>query len=215
MKSLALAWSLLAALALATEAQTAPRTADYALMRGSIEAAEGARVVLRTREGDTLDVRLMEDTRVFAVSGTTISDIRAGSYVGAAAVPDDTGALRALEVHVYDESLRGFAEGHRPYDLAENSTMTNATVGPDVAPSARAAQGEADDHARRILSLHYPGGAQRIVVPDEAPIVRLKPADRGLIGPGAKAIVFGEKGADGAITARILAVGTNGLTPPM
>ena len=42
------------------------------------------------------------------------------------------GSQKALEVHIFAESMRGTGEGHRPWDGAPNSTMTNGTVGATV-----------------------------------------------------------------------------------
>ena len=38
----------------------------------------------------------------------------------------------AVEVHVFEESLRGTGEGHYPWDLMPNSTMTNGAVAQQV-----------------------------------------------------------------------------------
>ena len=53
-------------------------------------------------------------------------------------LPD--GTQKAVEVHVFEESLRVTGEGHYPWDLMPNSTMTNGVVAQQVPPmlSARA-----------------------------------------------------------------------------
>jgi hypothetical protein len=43
-----------------------------------------------------------------------------------ASQPD--GSLNAVEVHIFPESMRGTREGHYPWDLQPQSTMTNANV---------------------------------------------------------------------------------------
>lgn len=48
--------------------------------------------------------------------------------MGATAVKQADGNLKALEVHIFPETARGTGEGHRPYDLQPGSTMTNANV---------------------------------------------------------------------------------------
>ena len=68
---------------------------------------------------------------------SSLDDIKPGSYVGTAAMPQPDGTLRALEVHVMPESMRGAGEGHRPFDLQPQSTMTNGTVGTVTGSSNR------------------------------------------------------------------------------
>jgi hypothetical protein len=43
-------------------------------------------------------------------------------------MPQPDGTQKAVEVHVFEESLRGTGEGHYPWDLMPNSTMTNGAV---------------------------------------------------------------------------------------
>ncbi len=191
------------------------QTQQQVRLRGSIDEVAGDRLTYVIRDGATITVLMTPDTRITAVSGTTLSDIKPGAYVGTAAVPDKDGMLRALEVHIFNEAQRGVGEGHRPFDLAPDSTMTNATVRMDVAPTAQVAQSTAENDARRILTLNYPGGQQKVIVPDDAPIVRLEPGARDLIAAGAKANVTGYKAPDGSVTATSISIGTNGLTPPM
>jgi hypothetical protein len=209
-------FAALAALPLCLAAATAAaQTQQQIRLRGTIDAVAGDRLTYAVRDGDSMTVLLTPDTRVTAVSGTTISDIKPGSYIGTAAVPADGGMLRALEIHIFSDAQRGVGEGHRPFDLAPDSTMTNATVAADVAPTAQVAAGTADEDARRILTLTYKGGQQKVIVPDDAPIVKLRPGTRDLIVPGAKANISGYKAPDGSLTATSISVGTNGLTPPM
>ncbi len=54
-----------------------------------------------------------------------------------------------------------------------------------------------------------------ILVPPQAPVVTFEPADAAAISAGAKAFVVAARGEDGTITARRVAVGKDGLTPPM
>ena len=183
----------------AVSAQTQPQTR----LRGSIDEVKGDKLTFAIRDQEkSITVLMTPETRITAVSGTTLSDIKTGSYIGTAALPDKNGMLRAIEVHIFTEAQRGVGEGHRPFDLAEGSTMTNATVEADMATNAQVAQNATDADARRILTLSYKGGTQTVIVPDDAPIVRLEPGTRDLI-------------VDGSLTATSISVGTNGLTPPM
>lgn len=202
----------LLALAPAAGAQVQQQTR----LRGSIDEVKGDSFTYALRDQEkTITVRMTPETRFTAVSGTTLSDIKTGSYVGAAAVPDKDGMLRALEVHIFTEAQRGVGEGFRPYDLTPESSMTNGTVSQDMAATAEVAQSLSDNDARRILTLTYKDGQKKVIVPDDAPIVRLEPGTRDLVADGAKANISGYMAPDGSLTATSISVGTNGLTPPM
>lgn len=49
-------------------------------------------------------------------------------------------SAEALEVVVFPEAARGTGEGHRPWDLLPQSTMTNATVA-DLAAAPKSVRG--------------------------------------------------------------------------
>ena len=176
--------------------------ADPVRIRGTVESLNGDALVL-ARAGEKLPVALSGKTAVSAVVPFNLSDIKPGSFIGTAAVPGKGGTLVALEVHVFPEAMRGLGEGHRPFDLQPESTMTNGTVG-DVTAS----NGE-------TLTVTYKGGQQTVMVPEGTPIVTLAPGERSMLVPGAHIIVFGDKAADGAITALRILAGKDGLVPPM
>ena len=115
------------------------------------------------------------------------------------------GTLRALEVLIFPESARGTGEGHRPWDLQPQSTMTNA----NVAKVTAAPQG-------RMLTLRYKDGEKKVVVAEDAPVVTSAPADRSALVPGAHIfIVAAQREPDGTFTASRVTVGLDGLVPPM
>ena len=115
-----LAFLLLAATS-AAHAQTVRR------IRGTVESLQGSTLVVRTREGDQARIQLAPNYTVAAVVPARVEDAKAGSFIGTAATgPRDK--LRALEVLIFPEAMRGSGEGHYPWDLAPESTMTNAAV---------------------------------------------------------------------------------------
>jgi hypothetical protein len=52
-------------------------------------------------------VQLAESTRFATVSKADLGAIAPNEFVGTAAVPQAGGSLRALEVHIFPESMRG------------------------------------------------------------------------------------------------------------
>jgi hypothetical protein len=48
----------------------------------------------------------------------SMSDIKPGMFVGATAMPGADDSLKAVEVHIFPEAMRGTGEGHRPWDCS-------------------------------------------------------------------------------------------------
>jgi len=90
-------------------------------LRGAIESTNGETFVVHTREGETASVRLKQGAPIGALVKAQLADIKPGLFVGAAAVPGQEGALKALEVHIFPEAMRGIGEGFHPFDLAPGS----------------------------------------------------------------------------------------------
>ena len=86
-------------------------------IRGMIEAVDGPMLAIKSREGTDMKVRMTDNVAVFAVVKTSLSEIKAGSYIGVTAMPEPDGTQKALAVHIFPENQRGAAEGFRPWDL--------------------------------------------------------------------------------------------------
>ena len=172
-------------------------------LRGTVENFTAPNLVIKERSGKVINLMLPDETGIAEVIPTDITSIQPGSFVGTAALPRADGKLESLEVVVFPEAARGTGEGHYPWDLKPESTMTNATV----ADLARSPNG-------RTLTLRYKGGEKTVIVPDGVPVVTLRPGDRTLIVPGAKVFIVADVGDD-QFTVRRLLIGRNGITPPM
>src|SRR5713226_493478 len=174
-------------------------------IRGTIESVDGAMLMIKSREGTDMKVRVTDNVAVFGVAKTEMSEIKPGSYIGVSAMPEPDGTQKALAVHIFPEAQRGAAEGFRPWDLRAGSTMTNATV----------AQTVTGTDGQNIL-VKYKDGEKKVVVPPETPIVAFVAGDRSELKPGAKIIIFGAvKKDDGTLEANRVNVGRDGITPPM
>jgi hypothetical protein len=173
-------------------------------VRGQITAADDTSVTVKTREGPTVKLALAKDVRVQGIVKADPAGVAKGAYIGVASEPDAAGKLSAKEVHIFPEPMRGTAEGHRKWDLTPKSMMTNATV---------------DAFKDRMVTLKYKDGdktgEQMISVPANTPIVTYVPGDKTLLKAGAHVFAAAQKGADGSMTALRLAVGKDGVVPPM
>ncbi len=101
---LALAACLCAATA---AAQNAPVTR----IRGTVAALDGKTISITTREGAKVDVALSDPLTVSTVKRFDLADIKPGTYVGIATRAGTDGELRAIEVLVFPEAMRGAGEG--------------------------------------------------------------------------------------------------------
>jgi len=174
-------------------------------IRGTIDAVDGAMLMIKSRDGTDMKVRMTDNVAVFGVTKTALSEIKPGSYIGVSAMPEPDGTQKALAVHIFPETQRGAAEGFRPWDLRAGSTMTNATVAETVAGT----------DGQNIL-VKYKDGEKKVVVPPETPIVTFVAGDKSEVKPGAKIIIFGAvKKDDGTLEANRVNVGRDGIMPPM
>jgi len=167
-------------------------------------SADGATLDVRTRAGEDQTIHLTPKTRFVLVVPAKLADVKAGDFIGVAALPGEGGELKAMEVHIFPESMRGTGEGFRPFDLAPKSSMTNGNI------SARV-----DAASGPKLTVTYKGGEQTIVVDPNTPIVALEPGKKAELKPGANIIARGPKQANGSIDAGFVLVGKDGLVPPM
>ena len=172
-------------------------------VRGEITGVSADSLKVHVNSGENLVIQLAADTKVRAVTLANIEDIKPGSYIGSAAIAQEDGSLKALEVHVFPPELAGSGDGHRPFDLVKGSSMTNGSVGDLVVSNGR------------VLTVNYKGGQQKILVPEDVPIVNLVPGDRSLLKVGVKVVTFVTQSADGMLTAQSISAGKDGVTPPM
>ena len=174
-------------------------------VRGTIERVEGQTLVVKARDGAELKVVLADNALVVGIVKASLSDIKPGTFVGVTGMPQPDGSQKAVEVHIFPEAMRGTGEGHRPWDLRPQSTMTNANV----------------EHAvtgvdGQTLTLKYKDGEKKIIVPPDTPVVTYTPGDKSELKPGVKIFVAAaNKQADGTLQALRVNFGKDGLTPPM
>jgi hypothetical protein len=173
-------------------------------IRGTIESIEGSTYVVKNRDGAELKVTISENPQIAGIVKASLSDVNQGSFVGVTAMPQADGGQRALEVHIFPESMRGTGEGHYPWDLRPQSTMTNANVDERVT----AVDGQ-------TLTLKYKDGEKKIFVPTNTPIVAYVPGDKNDLKVGAKVFIIAVKQPDGTLQGRAWRVGRDGITPPM
>jgi hypothetical protein len=195
--ALVLAAAFASTIALAQQPQTAR-------LRGVIEKVDGRTVLAKSIKGDELELNLADKALVVAVVKASIADIKEGEFIGSGAMPQPDGSQKAIEVHIFAESMRGTGEGFRPWDGAPNSTMTNGTVGTSVI----GVDGS-------VITVKYKDGEKKIIVTPNVPIVRYEVADTSAIEPGsAFTVTAAVPKPDGGFDVNRINVGRNGASPP-
>ncbi len=174
-------------------------------VRGTIEGMDGALYVVKTRDGEKVKVAVTDKPLFVAMVKASMADIKPGMFVGSTAMPGPDGTLRAVEVHIFPEAMRGTGEGHRPWDLKPQATMTNANVEAAVA----GVNGQ-------TLTMKYKDGEKTLVVAPETVVVTYAPGDKAELKPGTGIfIAAAEKKPDGTLLTPRITYGKDGLVPPM
>lgn len=183
------------------------QSSDTVRIRGTIVRVDANTLVVQDRGGEVVSLARPAEMAVSEVYRIKLSDIKRGSFIGTAAMPQADGTQKALEVVVFPEAARGTGEGHRPWDLLPQSTMTNATVA-DLAAAPKSVRGG------QQLRLTYKGGEKTVIVPPDVPVVTFRPGTDALLVPGAHVLVNAQE-KNGTPTALRVTAGRNGFAPPM
>ncbi len=191
--------------ALAVSSMALAQQPQMTRVRGTIEKVDGSVLSVKARDGAELTVRLAPGAPVRTVIRKSLANVKTNSFVGITAMPQPDGTQKAVEIHIFPEAMRGTGEGHRPWDLMPNSTMTNANV--DSAVTSVDGQ---------KLVLKYKDGEKTFIVPANVEVVEFAPATAADLKPGEKIfVVAAKKLPDGTLEAPGITVGKDGVNPPM
>src|SRR5579862_7192250 len=195
------ALALVAALAATAALAQAPQTVR---LRGVIEKVDGNTVTAKSDKGDALKINLANKMLVVAVVKASMADIKDGDFIGSGAMPQPDGSQKAVEVHIFAESMRGTGEGFKPWDGAPNGTMTNGTVGGAAVTSVNGP----------VVTVKYKDGEKNIIVGPDVPIVRYEIGSISDVKPGAAfAVTAANKQPDGSFQISRINVGVGGVVP--
>lgn len=236
--------TVLASAAVIGLAVTAVAAEQPERFRGEIQSLTGDTLHMRSYDGKPIEMTLDSQTRYSSVVPAHLSDIKQGDFVGIGATGPENN-LEALEVVIFPASMRGTGEGHYAWSVpaavanadrhaasaaAEappvQGTMTNGTVvGSGSSAGAPPVQGtmtngtvatSSDKGGGQKLAVSYNNGKQvEISVPSGAPVVRIAAGQRSELTPGAKIFARASEGNGNTLTAKSIAVGKDGLMPPM
>jgi hypothetical protein len=172
-------------------------------IRGTIERIEGPVYVVKNRDGAELKLTVTDNPLFVVIVPAKMADIKQGMFVGSAGMMQPDGSQKAIEVHIFPESMRGTGEGHYDWDLLPKSKMTNANVEQVV----NSVDGQ-------VLSVKYKDGEKKLLVTPETIIVTYEIGRKDEVQPGTKIFVAAaKKQPDGTVQAPRITYGRNGQAP--
>src|ERR1700691_6371758 len=156
-----------------------PASAQETLrIRGTVESVDGSVYVVKNRDGAEVRLTVIDPQLYVAIVKSTMADIKPGQFVGSTGVTQPDGSQKAIEVHIFPESMRGTGEGHYDWDLRPNTKMTNANVEQTVA----GVDGP-------VLSVKYKDGEKKISVTPETVVVVFEMGNKDDLKPGTRIFV--------------------------
>lgn len=169
-------------------------------VRGQITAVGAQTLSVKTREGQDVTLKLPDTAAIAVTRAVRFEDVKQGDFLGATTKRDASGNEVAVELHYLPPTANA---GQSAWDLAPNSKMTNAIVQAKVVAAGN-----------REITVQFPGGTQRILVPEGTPVVRAVPGTRADLVTGEYVFASAQAGADGTFTALRVQVGKDGVRPP-
>ena len=179
-------------------AAQAPQTVR---VRATLENVSVPMLTAKARDGAEMKIKLADNAPVNEVVKASLADIKENSYIAVTAMPQPDGSQKAVAILIFPEAMRGVGEGHRPWDLEANSTMTNATVADQVAGTDG-----------QTVTVKYKDGDKKILVTPATIIVTYKKAATSDLKAGQKIFVAAAKKLDdGTLEAPNVAYGDVGV----
>lgn len=139
-------------------------------LRGTIESVASPALVVKARDGSSMNVRLTDDVRVFTLRPAAVADVKPSGYVAVTATRQMGGNLAAVEVYVFPGQLMR-NPGNRSAVGRENEALSYI-------------EGSVLSSANQALMIKNLDGVTTIAVPASITVVMLVPATAADIKPG-------------------------------
>ena len=173
------------------------------ILRGVVTAVEANAMTIKGKDKKLTTINMAPGWTVSVMKPVTMDEVKPGSFIGTAEMPQEDGSGKSLEVHVFPPGVK-MGEGHYPWDLKKGSMMTNGTVG-KVVPGKKGQE----------LEVSYNGQPSRkIVVPKKVPIVMITPADKAMVKKGTNVFLVAFPTPKGLV-ANAVSTGVGGKAPAM
>lgn len=192
---------------------------------GSIVAFAAPELTVKTPKGVSVVVLLPAGAKVIANERSSFNAIKPNDFVSLTAAAGKDGKLKAKEVRVFPEAMRGFGEGQYPGDKADQ-TRINATV-TEAATVVRGRGGvlkltfhAVAANAIGICGGHAPApgtgactGQTEVTVSPATPVTHWVLGDVSWLEPGKAVSLYAVTGPDGKTSTYGVIVERNGVKP--
>jgi len=221
----------LAAVGLVSLSAAAYAAPELVRVRGTIESATDTAVTVKTSDGKTQAIQLASGTAFVNVVKSSLDKVDEGKFIGTATKGENPPT--ALEVVIFPEEMKGTGEGHYAWDEIADTTagsgtmakssMTNGTVKTPAAGGMKTKSSMTNGTVKtgssasggKTIEVTYDGGQSKtVLVPPSAPIVAFEKADKSILMKGAPLFAVTAKDGD-ALSGKLVAVGKDGVVPPM
>jgi hypothetical protein len=169
-------------------------------VRGTITGVAGDTLLVKTREGKDVQIRLAPDAQVAVTKMGKLADFQPGSYIGVTSLKNSDGRLVARRVHALGPAV---PQMHGAWDSIPDSFMTNANIA-----------GTAQVSGGNELTLKYKDGEQKILVTPTTQYFTFAPGTRADLVPGVKIFTGARVEPDGKFSAARVTIGKDGVEPP-
>lgn len=198
------ALALFAAPAIAADPPAAPPPTKR-IANATVVSFKSDKLVVTSEDGkEKFTVAFNADTKILRNRAGTKADLKPGVFVGCTAVEGADGKLRATEIRIFPEAMRGMGEGHYPWPVDNPEPATTMTNG-----NVETATGVTDG---RVIKVSYKDpktgqtGMTEIIIPDTVIVQVTEIVGKENLKPGAKVSINAAINADGSLTARFVRI---------
>lgn len=193
-------------------------------VRGQIKTATDSVITVSSQRGD-VSVKVVPPLEVYTRVPAKLSDVKANSFVGVTSVPQPDGSLRATEIHIFPEKLRGTNEGSFMMgqrgggggggggggaNRGGGDRMTNGTVtgspGGGGGGGNRMTNGTVAGQSAGSLTVRFQADSQKIVIPPGVTVTEMT-LSQAKLTPGTNVTIRATKQPDGTLTASTVMLG--------
>jgi hypothetical protein len=185
-------------------------------VRGQLVSVSDSVLVVASRGGD-VRVEIPQPLEVYSRVPASISDVKSSSFVGVTSVPQSDGTLRATEIHIFPEKLRGTGEGsflmgqggggggagagagnRMTNGTVSGSRMTNGTVA--AGSGNRMTNGTVGAQSGNAITVRFQSDSQTIAIPPNVTVTAIALSQTKLT-PGMNVVIQTTKAPDGTLKA--------------
>lgn len=201
-------------------------------VRGQIATVTDTMITVTTRNGD-VSVKIEKPLTVYSRVPAKLADVKENSFVGITSAKQPDGSMRASEIHIFPDALRGTGEGSYPMGRGRGgnggggnaggdngggnggggNTMTNGTVTGSTMTNGTISGGTMTNGTVRAntggaVTVKFQADSQTITVPPDVKVMAIAPTQTKLT-PGTNVTIPVKKQDDGTLT-----TSTVMLSPP-